>query len=126
MDICELKPVERTIDIVHPKTGEALGITVNIISLNDPKIATLKRRIQNQRLDLERRGKGFKADDVEENFTNLLIAAITGWEWKDDATFHGEKPELNEKNIKEVFKELPWFKNQIADAIGDEESFFLR
>lgn len=126
MDICEIKPVEREIEIVHPKSGEPLGIKVTVLSLNDPKMASLKRRIINQRLDLERRGKTFKADDIEENNVSLLIAAMVDWKWEGESTFMGEKPEFNEKNIKAVFKAIPWFKNQISEAVGDEESFFLK
>ena len=115
MDICEIKPVEREIEIVHPKSGEPLGIKVTVLSLNDPKMASLKRRIINQRLDLERRGKTFKADDIEENNVSLLIAAMVDWKWEGESSFMGEKPEFNEKNIKAVF-----------EAVGDEESFFLK
>lgn len=126
MDICEIKPVQREIDIVHPASGEPLGIKVTVLSLNDPKMSYLKRRIVNQRLELERRGKTFKADDIEENNVALLIAAMVDWKWEGDIDFQGEKPEFNEKNIKEVFKSLPWFKNQISEAVGDEESFFQK
>ena len=124
MDLANIKPVERIIDIVHPSTGEKIGVSVSVLSINDEKMASIKRRIQNKRLELERRGKSFKADDLEENEMELLVTAVTGWNWEGDVDFHGEKPAFNEKNIKAVFTELTWFKQQIMEAIGDEKAFF--
>lgn len=124
MDLANLKPVERMIDILHPSTGEKIGVSVTVLSINDEKMATAKRRIQNKKLELDRRGKTFKADDLEENEMELLTTAITGWNWEGDVDFHGEKPAFNEKNVKAVLKELTWFKQQIMEAVGDEKAFF--
>lgn len=124
MDLANLKPVERLIDILHPSTGEKIGVSVTVLSINDEKMAAAKRRIQNKKLELDRRGKTFKADDLEENEMELLTTAITGWNWEGDVDFHGEKPAFNEKNVKAVLKELTWFKQQIMEAVGDEKAFF--
>lgn len=124
MELCDVKPVERVIEIKHPSTGDDLGITVTLVSMNDPRMSAIKRRIRVQRLEQERRGKAINVDDVEKNETDLLIGAMTGWSWNGETVFKGSKPEFNEKNIKEVFKELPWFKDQIAEALGDEKGFF--
>lgn len=124
MELSELKPVERVVEIVHPSTGEELGIMVTVISFDDPRMNEVKRRIRVQRLEHERRGKPFKADEIDENEMSLLIGSLTGWVWKEGATFHGQKPDFNEKNIREVFKELPWFKKQIEEALADEKGFF--
>lgn len=124
MDLAEIKPVERVIDILHPSTGEKIGVSVAVLSINDERMAAVKRRIQNKRLELERRGKSFKADDLEENEMELLTTAITSWNWEGDIDFHGEKPTFNEKNVKSVLKELSWFKQQITEAVGDEKAFF--
>lgn len=124
MDISNLKPVERIIQILHPVTSKELGITVSLLSLNDERMAQIRRKIQNKKIELEKRNKVFKADDLEENELDLLCASITGWSWNGDADYHGEKPVFNEKNVKDVLKELPWFKEQIVEAIGDEKAFF--
>lgn len=124
MDISNLKPVERIIEILHPVTNKELGIKVSVLSLNDERMALVRRKIQNKKIELEKRNKVFKADDLEENELDLLCASITGWTWSGDADYHGEKPLFNEKNVKDVLKELPWFKEQIVEAIGDEKAFF--
>ena len=123
MDISTLTPNERIIEIKHPANEENLGIRVTIVSLNDNKTKQIRRQFINKRLELEKKGKSFKADDIEENEIDLLIASMTGWDWY-DAEFHGEKLEFNENNIKKVFRELPWFKDQVSEAVSDEKAFF--
>ena len=124
MDLKDIKPTERQISILHPGTGEDLGITVTVLSINDPEMVKIKRRIQDQRLTLERKGKGFKSDDIEENRDMLTFSAMKGWKWAGKTTFNGDKPEFNRKNVYTVFKELTWFRDQIEEEISDESAFF--
>lgn len=123
MDISTLIPTDRVIEIKHPQTEQPLGIRVTIVSLNDEKMKPIRKRIVNKRLELEKRGKNFKADEIEENELEILVGSVTSWEWY-DSTFHGEIPVFNEKNVRQVFAELPWFKEQVAEAVGDEKAFF--
>lgn len=124
MDFSELKPTERVVDILHPKTGEETGIKIMLVSLEDDRTKRARRKIQDERLRLEARGKGFKSDDLEENSMLLLHAAITGWEWAGDALWKGEKPTFNLKMVKEILTELPWLRSQIERALEDESAFF--
>jgi len=125
MDISTLKPNDRIIEIKHPvNDSENIGIRVTIISLNDEKMKSVRRRFINKRLELEKKGKSFRADDIEDNELDLLVASITGWEWYGDVEFNGSKPEFTQANVKKVLTEFEWFKNQIAEAVGDDKAFF--
>lgn len=124
MDLSSLKTTERFIEIVHPKTGENLGVRVSIVALNDVRLKSIKRKIQDEKLRLEARGKNFKSEDIEENMCSILFNAMTGWEWAGDANFKGNKPDFTRENVVAVFKELPWFQSQIDEAVSDEKSFF--
>ena len=125
MDLSDLKPMERFVEIVHPKTDIELGIKVSLLSINDPALKKIKRSILNEKNRLEARGKTFKAEDIEENTKKLIFAAVTGWVWDKNMTFKGDKaPEFNSKNFDEVMKELPWFSLQLEEAISDEKAFF--
>lgn len=124
MDIKDLKPTDRTIEILHPGTGEELGITVTVLSINDPQMVKIKRRIQDERIRLESKGKNFKSDDIEENRNIIVLGAMKDWKWSGKANFNGQKPEFNRKNVLEVFKELPWFRDQIEEEVSDESAFF--
>lgn len=125
MDISTLIPVERIIEIKHPVKDENLGIRVNIISLNDEKMKQIRRKFINKRIELEKKGKSFRADDIESNEIDLLVACITGWDWYgEDVTFNGSKPDFNEANVRNVLNTFGWFKDQISEAVGDEKAFF--
>ena len=125
MDISTLIPVERIIEIKHPVKDENLGIRVNIISLNDEKMKQIRRKFINKRIELEKKGKSFRADDIENNEIDLLVACITGWDWYgEDVTFNGSKPDFNEANVRNVLNTFGWFKDQISEAVGDEKAFF--
>lgn len=128
-DIGNITSSDREIDILHPGTKEPLGITVSIMHIDDPRLKKLKRRITDERLRLEQRGKVFKAEDIEENKNNILFSAMTGWKWGTDAdgeqnTFRGEVPEFNRKNVVAVLDDKPWFADQVNEAVSDTEAFF--
>lgn len=129
MDFSELKPAERIIDILHPKTKQPTGIKVTVLSMEDDRVKKVKRKILDERLRLEARGKNFKSDDIEENKMTLMFALVTGWEWGknaegEEAFFGKEKPTFNLAKFREVLDALPWFSNQIQEAVSDDESFF--
>lgn len=130
-DLAEIKPVVRTIEIRHPGTSRPLGVRVNLASLDDERLAKVRRSIQDKRLYLEQRGKTFKSEEIEANRLTILTTAITGWEWYSptgDATdmpqFKGEVPEFSRANVREVLTTLTWFGDQINEALGETESFF--
>jgi len=124
MDIKDLKPVERVIEIVHPVTGENIGIKVSLLSLKDERMKRIKRKLVDERLMLESKGKTLKSEDIERNGDVLLFNAMTGWEWYGDITFNGEKPAFNRKNVMEILDQLVFFKDQLEEAINDEQAFF--
>lgn len=138
MDLSNIQPVERKIEILHPGTKQPIGLRCGIVAIDDDRLAKLKRDINDEQLRLNQRGKFLKTEEIEDNTQKLLFAAMTGWEWynptgkvgdKDydaDATpnFHGEVPEFNRKNVKAVTTELKWIAEQLKDGIGDTDAFF--
>lgn len=137
-DISTIVETDRTIEILHPGKQQPLGIRVTLIAVSDDRMTKIKRDIANERIRLEQRGKGFKAEDLEENKKILCRKAMLGWEWynptgkegdegfdaNEQATFEGETPDFNERNIKRVFEKLGWFVDQVFAEMGDTESFF--
>lgn len=138
MDLSKIKPTSRTIEIRHPATGKNIGLRWQLVSLDDERLAKLRRTITDKRLHLEARGKSFKAEDIEANRMSILTTASIGWEWynptgkKGDAgfdpeaqaVFNGEIPEFNLRNVKDVLTELTWIGDQINESLGETESFF--
>jgi hypothetical protein len=137
-DLATIKTTDRTIEMIHPASGERVGVRVNIVSIDDERLMKVKREITDRRLYLEARGKSFKSEDIEQNKNNILFAAMTGWEWynptgkEDDegfdpdaqAVFNGTIPDFTKRNVVDVFKVIPWFSDQINEGIGETKSFF--
>ena len=124
MELSVIKPVEGILEIVHPGSNEPLGIKVMLVSLDDDAMKKAKLKIANASGILTRKGKSFTAEQIEENTNLLAFTAMQGWVWDGDASFHGDKPPFNVATVYKVFNELPWFRDQITDKVGDTKSFF--
>lgn len=123
-DLGELSLTERIVEILSPGTQRELGIRVTLMHVDDKRLKKVKRHFTDEAQRLQRKGKSFKAKEIENNLALLTFSAMTGWEWYGDITFEGEKPQFNQKNVLEVFEKHPWFQAQIIEEMGDDEAFF--
>lgn len=139
MELFDIKPSERVIEIVSPAADKnPIGIRVTIVHIDDDRLKKLKRSIQDERIRLETKGKFLKTETIENNLNELTYAAMTGWEWynptgkKGDKgfdenaalTIDGKVPPFDKKNVFQIFDKLPWFLEQVSREIGDQEAFF--
>lgn len=129
-DLAGVLPGETELDIQHPGTKQPTGLKWRLMSINDERMKRVKRMITDRRLDLEKKGKTFKAEEIEDNLNMILFKGSLGWTWGEDAdgdkaTFNGEQPEFNQKNVIAVLTALPWIADQLQEAINDDERFFI-
>ena len=123
-DISEIAYIEKTVEIIHPATKEPLGISISLMSPDDPRLETIKSKIMDERLALEAKGKNFKAEQINKNRDMVLFRSMTGWKWDGDTSFEGEKPDFIQVNVLKVFNKLPWFRKQVDEAFSELEGFF--
>lgn len=131
MEIGELKPQTRELEINHPGRDVPLGIRLTILSMDDPKMQGVKRSLVNHRLNVEQKGKHLKADDIDENLQTILLSAILGWKWynptEDEATqpkLEGDTdPEFCPRNVKKLLAH-EWFRDQVNAGISDRAAFY--
>jgi hypothetical protein len=139
MDLSQLKPSERQIEILSPGTKKRIGVRVTLLHMSDEKLQKLSRTFQDERYRLEAKGKYFKAEQVESNLNELTFNAMTSWEFYNPTGMPGDEgydpdqapewngdknPPFNKKTVYEVFNKLPWFRDQIGEEMGDSEAFF--
>jgi len=129
-ELSQVKVVERDIEIVHPSTKAEMGITITLMSPNDKRLDKLRDQVGQKQIAIQAKGKVQKIDEIKENRQRILFAAITKWNWHEDAdgeqaVWNGEVPDLTPKNFNEICNELSWFRDQIDEAFAETERFFL-
>jgi hypothetical protein len=122
MDIAGIKAETRTIEILHPATGEQIGLSIQLRPQSSAEVEKVKRKITNRRL--AQRTMKTTAASLEADAFEILLACVAGWEWKKSLTFHGKMPECTPENVRAVFDELSWVRDQIDREAGDSEAFF--
>ena len=123
MDIGKLGVKGRVYEVAHPKTGDAIGIRVMLLSLEDDKVKRLRRQIMDRASKLQLKGKFITAVEQEANHIDLLFAAVEGWDWYGDVDFNGAKPAFNRGTFGQICEALPWFKEQLDEQISETANF---
>lgn len=122
MDISSIAPNERVIDIVHPATEEPIGLKITLLPSSHENVKKVQRHQQNRRL--QSRKFNVTAEQLEAQGLELLVAAISGWEWSGDANFEGEVPEFNAENVRRVLKKADWIRDQVDKELANDAAFF--
>ena len=127
MDISVIKPVSEglPVEIVHPATGEPLGITVRVRSSEEKVVKDVARAFLDKQTKLKARGKDLTTDDYEMWRIKTLQAAIISWTWGKDTSWNGKKPEPDLEFLTELVHSATWFAEQIEDVAKDTSAFFL-
>jgi len=115
MDLSTLVPVERTVDVLHPKTNEPTGLQLTVAHESDPRVMEAVRKIY----DEARTGGGLDADRGR----RLTMAHVVGWNWTGEAQFKGERPEFSQEKLAEVCT-VPPVAAAIFKAVNDDAGFY--
>ena len=124
IDISTITPKEREIEIMHPATGEPLGITVTVMSADDSRLKRHQRQLIDRRQERQRRNKFLSAQEMEFEMVKLIANAIVGWDFK--VKYQGEIPAFSTRKAIEMLSDpnIPWFFEQINAEMGDTKAFF--
>ena len=121
MDLSTLEAKQRRISLRHPATSEPIGLHLTLRPLDSPEVEKVRRRNINKRLAA--RNQRLTAEQIEANAKDLLVAAVAGWEWDEEATFEGEQLKFNEDNVRKVLSVRP-LREQVDEELGDDAAFF--
>jgi hypothetical protein len=128
-DLNSLKPVMADdgaiLNIVHPETEELIdGMTVTLLG-QDSKIYR-KLQLGKQQAALNRMAKGKKALDLDaeklsEDSIDDLVKLTTAWSGFE---LDGKKLDCNPDNVRKVYAEWAWIKEQVQEFVGNRANFF--
>lgn len=122
--------VTSSLVITHPRTGDPIGLKLELQSMESPAMKAIQRQITDEAQRLRIRGKFIKADEIDNNSNELYITAIVDWEWSKGSdgqplTLDGDpKPPCNIVNKKTLIERVPGITSQIDDALGQQNRFF--
>ena len=125
MDLANTKPELNIVSIKYID-GSDTGIKVTLRHKSHPLVKAYEKQAVEEQLSLS---DGNRTQDA---FTALLtrqasmrrFVAIDSWEWPDDATFKGDKPDLETPAfLDRVCNELDWFRSNLDGHIKNEVAF---
>jgi len=108
------------VDIVHPKTGDRIGLKIWVAGPDSERQRKARRAIVNERLQL--RNQKVTAELLENEGVKLLARTTIKWEFDDGMTFEG-KTEWNEKAAERMFTMLPFVFDQVNSVAGERAGF---
>jgi len=128
-DLNSLKPVMAddgaVLKIVHPETEEVIeGMTVTLLG-QDSKVYR-KLQMSKQQAALNRISKGKKAVDFDaeklaEDSIDDLVKLTTAWS---GFTLDGKDLECTPENVRTVYADWSWIKEQVQEFVGNRANFF--
>lgn len=130
MDILSLVEYEREhpISLKHPVTGEDLGVTINVVSMESNSAAKAVRaerqKFVEKRIAGENVDASAEADAID---MAMYCAVVKSWDWGGKAPGPGFEadPECNQSNKLKLFSHpnAKWIKGQIAEGCTRIENF---
>jgi hypothetical protein len=128
-DLNSLKPVRAddgaVLEVVHPESEEVIpGMTITLLG-QDSKVYR-KIQLAKQQAALNRIAKGKKAVDLDaeklaEDSIDDLVQLTTGWS---GFTLDGVTLECTPDNVRKVYSEWAWIKEQVQEFVADRSNFF--
>lgn len=107
------------VDIIHPKTGEKLGITIKVAGPDSERQKKARAAVLTERLR-GRKIKQLTVQEMEAEAIRVTAASIMSW---DGVIENGKAIECNPQNAERLLAKYPFINDQISDAAGDRAGF---
>ena len=110
-----------TVTILHPATGEPTTIKITLASMDSEKYKQISMRVQNEQLKYAMKNRGqTTAERLQANALEILVGATLAWE----GIAEGDSPlPCTPENVRRVYTELPFVKEQVDEFLGDRRNF---
>jgi hypothetical protein len=129
MDLLDLKPKADTIEVIlnHPVTLEPIAKedgTEMSITVYAPHSKVYKEALHeqiNRRLQKAQKSKKFSLTSEEAEQSALEVLSRVTKEW--DIVLGGKTPKLDFQSAVDLYRDYPWIKDQVEEALNDTASF---
>lgn len=129
MDLNKLKPAladeGAVLELLHPDTEEVIpGMTITLMghdSATYRKITLKKQQAALSRLSKGKKAIDYKAEQIETDTVDELIALTVGWTGFE---LDGAPLEATPDNCRTVYTEWKWIREQAQDFVSNRAHFF--
>lgn len=120
-----------TLFLVHPTTREPLmtpatddaparPVSITLMGLESEKAEAFQREVQRKRLKRGASKKPITPEQLEAEAINLLAEVTLAW---DGIGKGGEDLECTPANVKMIYKDRKWVRDQVDEFVGDLSNF---
>lgn len=112
------------IEIQHPVTGEALGVTITVLSPDSDEYRRTSLQLQNDNIRFVRKNRGkTTAERLQQEAMDVLVAATIGWKGLQE---NGQDLPFTKENVRRVYAEFPFIKEQVDEFTADRRNFIRK
>jgi hypothetical protein len=128
-DLNLLKPVKAddgaVLQIAHPESEEIIeGMTITLLGQDSKvyrKIQLAKQQAALNRISKGKKAVDFDAEKLAEDSIDDLVKLTVAWE---GFMLDGVKLDCTPENVRTVYNEWSWIKEQVAEFVADRANFF--
>lgn len=108
--------------ILHPHTGAETSIVLTLASPDSAKYRKLNMALRNKSLQYATKSRGMaSAERMDEDALTLLVGATVSWS---GVMENGEMLECTPENVRRLYTDLPFVREQVDMFLGDRKNFF--
>lgn len=125
MDLSEIRKQaqdEAWVTILHPVSGVETSMRIRLLSPDSERYRQIDNRIRNATTKSMTKRGGLSAEELSESGLQLLIQATVGWE---NVIFDGQPIQFSPENVRTVYTDFPFIREQVDRFLGDRRNFFL-
>lgn len=114
------------VSLVHPVTGEPLGISIRLRGADAPSYRAVLLEQRRRRIEQLAKSGADRVDpaQLDEESIELLAAATLGW--SEGFALEGAPFDYSSANAVTLYRRFPWAREQAAAAISNRAFFLTR
>lgn len=127
MELTDIKPIDREVELLHPRTKDGLGLFFQLRSPYSPEVKKIEREWLDLRLQ-RNKGEDIGMDAVNDLRERQILAGVCDWRFDgpEALKINGEQPAFTVTRLKKLIRTegLEWIREFLDKETGDRAAFF--
>lgn len=112
---------EAWLTVLHPTTGLETTTRLRLLSPDSERYRAIDNSIKNASMQAAARRGRLSAEELADSGMRLLVECTTGWE---GVVFDGQELEFTSANVRTVYTDFPFIREQADRFLADRRNFF--